>query len=42
LADLTTADHNPLFITAISIVLGAVLGYLMGQFAGILQPQKTA
>ena len=41
LAELTTADHNPLFITAISIVLGAVLGYLMGQFAGILQP-KTA
>jgi hypothetical protein len=41
LAELTTAEHNPLFITAISIVLGAVLGYLMGQFAGILQP-KTA
>jgi hypothetical protein len=41
LAELNTADHNPLLITAISIVLGAVLGYLMGQFAGILQP-KTA
>jgi Protein of unknown function (DUF1097) len=36
---LTTADgSNPLIVTIISIVLGGVLGYLIGQFAGVLRP----
>jgi len=39
---LTAADgSNPLVISVISIVLGGVLGYLIGQFAGILRPAKA-
>jgi hypothetical protein len=39
---LTAADgSNPLVVSVISIVLGGVLGYLIGQFAGILRPAKA-
>ena len=35
---LTAADNsNPLFLIAVSAILGAVLGYLMGQLAGVLK-----
>jgi hypothetical protein len=37
---LTAADNsNPLFLIAVSAILGAVLGYLMGQLAGVLKPK---
>jgi hypothetical protein len=39
---LTAADNsNPLFLIAVSAILGAVLGYLMGQLGGVLKT-KTA
>lgn len=39
---LTAAEgSNPLIVSIISIVLGGVLGYLIGQFAGILRPAKA-
>ena len=39
---LTAADNsNPLFLIVISAILGGVLGYLMGQLAGVLKI-KTA
>ena len=35
---LTAADNsNPLFLIAVSAILGGVLGYLMGQLAGVLK-----
>jgi Protein of unknown function (DUF1097) len=35
---LTAADNsNPLFLIIVSAVLGGVLGYLMGQLAGVLK-----
>ena len=37
---LTAADNsNPLFLIAVSAILGGVLGYLMGQLAGVLKPK---
>jgi hypothetical protein len=37
---LTAADNsNPLFLIVISSTLGAVLGYLIGQLAGVLKPR---
>jgi hypothetical protein len=37
---LTAVDRtNPIVPTIVSIVLGAILGYLMGQFAGMLKPK---
>ncbi len=39
---LTATDNsNPLFLIAVSAILGAVLGYLMGQLAGVLKPRLT-
>ena len=39
---LTAADNsNPLFLIAVSAILGGVLGYLMGQLAGVLK-SRTA
>ena len=39
---LTAADNsNPLLLIAISSILGAVLGYLMGQLAGVLKPKAV-
>jgi len=38
LAALTAADNsNPLLLIAVSAILGGILGYLMGQFAGVLK-----
>ena len=37
---LTAADNsNPLFLIVISAILGAVLGYLMGQLSDVLKKQ---
>jgi len=42
LGALTAADNsNPLFLIAVSAILGAVLGYLMGQLAGVLKPKAA-
>jgi hypothetical protein len=30
-------NSNPLFLTAVSVILGAILGYLMGQLAAALK-----
>ena len=39
---LTAADNsNPLFLIAVSAILGGVLGYLMGQLAGVLKPSRS-
>jgi membrane protein YqaA with SNARE-associated domain len=39
---LTAADNsNPLFLIAVSAILGAVLGYLMGQLAGVLKTKMA-
>jgi hypothetical protein len=40
---LTAPDNsNPLFLIAVSSILGAVLGYLMGQLAGVLKSKQAA
>jgi Protein of unknown function (DUF1097) len=40
LGALIAADSsNPLFLIAVSAILGGVLGYLMGQLAGVLKPR---
>jgi membrane protein YqaA with SNARE-associated domain len=42
LAALTAADNsNPLFLIVISSILGGVLGYLMGQLAGLLKARRA-
>jgi hypothetical protein len=42
LGALTAADNsNPLFLIAVSAILGAVLGYLMGQLAGVLKARMA-
>jgi Protein of unknown function (DUF1097) len=39
---LTAADNsNPLFLTAVSAILGAILGYLMGQLAAALKTKAA-
>ena len=39
---LTAADNsNPLFLIVISSILGGVLGYLMGQLAGVLKARRV-
>ena len=39
---LTAADNsNPLFLIAVSAILGGVLGYLMGQLAGVLKSRAA-
>jgi hypothetical protein len=39
---LTAPDNsNPLLLIAVSSILGAVLGYLMGQLAGVLKPKQA-
>jgi Protein of unknown function (DUF1097) len=39
---LTAADNtNPLFLTVVSAILGGILGYLMGQLAGVMKPKKV-
>ncbi len=39
---LTAADNsNPLFLIIVSTILGGVLGYLMGQLAGVLKSAKA-
>jgi len=39
---LTAADNsNPLFLIVISSILGGVLGYLMGQLAGVLKARRA-
>jgi hypothetical protein len=40
---LTAVDNsNPLFLIVLSSILGAALGYLMGQLAGVLKPRPTS
>jgi hypothetical protein len=40
---LTAADNsNPLFLIVVSSILGGVLGYLMGQLAGVLKTRSAA
>lgn len=34
-------NSNPLFLIAVSAILGGVLGYLMGQFAGIMKSKEA-
>ena len=42
LGALTAADNsNPLFLIAVSAILGGGLGYLMGQLAGVLKPKAA-
>ena len=39
---LTATDNsNPVFLIAVSAILGAVLGYLMGQLAGVLKARMV-
>jgi membrane protein YqaA with SNARE-associated domain len=39
---LTAADNsNPLFLIVVSSILGGVLGYLMGQLAGLLKARRA-
>ena len=39
---LTATDNsNPLFLIAVSAILGGVLNYLMGQLAGVLKPKAA-
>jgi hypothetical protein len=39
---LTAADNsNPLFLLIVSTVLGGILGYLIGQLAGVLKAKKA-
>jgi hypothetical protein len=39
---LTAPDNsNPLFLIAVSSILGAVLGYLMGQLTGVLKSKQA-
>jgi len=39
---LTAANNtNPLFLIAVSAILGGVLGYLMGQFAGMMKSSEA-
>ena len=40
---LTAVDNsNPLFLIVLSSILGAALGYLMGQLAGVLKPRPIS
>ena len=42
LGELTAGNNsNPLFLLVVSIILGGILGYLMGQFAGMLKAKKA-
>ena len=34
-------NSNPLFLIVISSILGGVLGYLMGQLAGVLKARRA-
>jgi len=34
-------NSNPLFLTAVSVILGAILGYLMGQLAAALKTKAA-
>jgi hypothetical protein len=39
---LTAADNsNPLFLIAVSAILGGIVGYLMGQFAGVIKSKEA-
>jgi hypothetical protein len=42
LNELTAVDNsNPLLLIAVSAILGGVLGYLMGQLAGVMKPKPA-
>jgi hypothetical protein len=42
LNELTAVDNsNPLLLIAVSTILGGVLGYLMGQLAGVMKPKPV-
>jgi hypothetical protein len=42
LNELTAVDNsNPLLLIAVSAILGGVLGYLMGQLAGVMKPKPV-
>jgi len=42
LGALTAPDNtNPLFLTVVSVILGAILGYLMGQLAAVLKTKAA-
>jgi hypothetical protein len=42
LNQLTAVDNsNPLLLIAVSTILGGVLGYLMGQLAGVMKPKPV-
>jgi hypothetical protein len=42
LNELTAVDNsNPLLLIAVSAILGGVLGYLMGQLAGVIKPKPA-
>jgi membrane protein YqaA with SNARE-associated domain len=34
-------NSNPLLLIAVSAILGGVLGYLMGQLAGVMKPKPA-